>query len=63
MADNEDPADAALRLEEALERIARHAHRPAPSPAAAGTDTARIADRLDVLIAQLRAALGTSGAP
>ena len=56
MAENEDPADAASRLEEALERIARHTQRPLPAPP--GADTARIAARLDALIAQIRAALG-----
>lgn len=61
MAENEDPAVAALRLEEALERIARHAARPLP--AAPDAETARIAARLDALIAQLRAALGTGTGP
>jgi hypothetical protein len=58
LAENEDPADAASRLEEALERIARHAQRPHAVPP--GADTARIAARLDALIAQLRAALGAA---
>jgi hypothetical protein len=66
LAENEDPADAASRLEEALERIAQHshklnAHRPLPVPHEA--DTARIAARLDALIAQLRAALGAASGP
>ncbi len=58
MADSEDPADAALRLEEALERIAELARRPQSAPQ--GVDTARIVVRLDALIAHLRAALGGS---
>jgi hypothetical protein len=61
LAENEDPVDAASRLEEALERIAQHAHRPPSAPL--GTDTARIAARLDTLIAQLRAALGAASGP
>ncbi len=66
MAENEDPAEAALRLEAALERIARYAHNrdsPVPSPESPGADTARIAARLDALIAQLRAALATAAGP
>jgi hypothetical protein len=61
LAENEDPADAASRLEEALERIAQHTQRPLPAPS--GMDTARIAARLDALIAQLRAALGAASGP
>jgi hypothetical protein len=61
LAENEDPADAALRLEEALERIAKFTHRPPPAPT--GVDAARIAARLDALIAQLRAALGAAAGP
>ena len=71
MAESDDPAVAASRLEQALERIALLAARPvavAAHPAAppvdaparhlaAGIDTARIAVRLDLLIAQVRAAL------
>ena len=57
MAENEDPAEAASRLENALDRIAKLMHRP-PPPAPPGSDTARIAARLDALIAQIRAALG-----
>ena len=56
MAENEDPAEAAARLEHALDRIAQHMHRPQPAPP--GLDTTRIATRLDALIAQIRAALG-----
>lgn len=55
MADPDDPAEVAARLEQALERIARLAQ--APQPAAAGIDTGQIATRLDALIAELRAAL------
>ena len=58
----EDPELAADRLEAALERIARHsAARPAAPPLdAPGPDLsiAEITDRLDSLIARLRAALG-----
>jgi hypothetical protein len=58
LADDQDPADAAARLEAALERIANAARRPsAGSPV---VDTVRIAARLDALIAQLRAALSAS---
>jgi len=56
LADEEDPTDAAARLEAALERIAQVARRPQIAPQ--GIDTTRIAARLDALIAQLRAALG-----
>ncbi len=67
MADSHIPADAAARLEEALERIAALAGRtipcPPPEPAggtvAGGTvvNAAAVADRLDALIATLREAL------
>jgi hypothetical protein len=57
VAESDDPADAASRLEAALERIARHAR---SQPAAPGVDTTGIAARLDALIAQLRAVLGSS---
>jgi hypothetical protein len=50
----EDPAEAAERLELALERIAALADRPAPPPSA----TTEIAGRLDSVIARLRAGLG-----
>ena len=60
MTDTDDPADAAARLEEALERIAalaeQVASRPAPAPAMA-VDPAALAERLDMLIAKLRTAL------
>ena len=61
LAENEDPAEAASRLENALDRIARLMHRPPPVPA--GLDAARIAARLDALIAQIRAALGAGAGP
>jgi hypothetical protein len=57
LAENEDPAEAASRLEVALDRIAQLTNRPLPAPP--GLDTGRIAARLDALIAQIRAALGT----
>jgi hypothetical protein len=60
LAQEDDPAEAALRLEQALERIARAA-RAAPPPQQAAVDTARLAARLDALIAELRAALGGPG--
>lgn len=55
MAEHDEPAEAAARLEQALERIARLAR--APQPPAQSVDTAQIAARLDTLIAELRAAL------
>jgi len=61
LAENEDPADATLRLEQALERIAQLSHRPLQ--AAPDIDTSRIAARLDALIAQIRAALGPGAGP
>ena len=64
---NDPDADAATRLEAALERIARLAHSPAAIPAAAdpaaadpvAADRARalLAGRLDRIIARLREAL------
>jgi hypothetical protein len=66
LAENEDPAEAALRLEAALERIAQHAHKSitsVPQPESAAADNARITARLDALIAQLRAALGAATGP
>ena len=62
MADTDDPAVAAARLEEALERIAALSERVAaasgPGPLAQpGVDGAAVAERLDALIAKLRAAL------
>lgn len=63
MTDNDDAgdADAAARLESALERIARHARRASPEGTMAdeSVDTSAIAGRLDALIAQLRGALET----
>ncbi len=58
MADGEADA-AADRLEAALERIAALAARSAATPADAATPSAvpEVAERLDALIAQLRAAL------
>jgi hypothetical protein len=58
LADEQDPTDAAARLEAALERIALMARRPPAAPQ--GGDTSRIAVRLDAIIAQLRAALGAA---
>ena len=63
MADSHNPADAAARLEEALERIAALVGRTVPSrhpEPAEGTavNAAAVADRLDALIATLREALG-----
>lgn|GEM_PF-6706178 len=58
MAASDDPAEAAEaaeRLEAALERIATFAGRTHALPS--GADAAEIADRLDALIAKLRAAL------
>ncbi|MBN9509015.1 MAG: hypothetical protein J0I21_07835 [Alphaproteobacteria bacterium] len=57
MAEEDDPAAAASRLEQALERIARFARPGAPE----APGTAAVAARLDALIANLRAAL--AGAP
>ena len=67
MADTDDPAFAAARLEAALERIAALAEQVAsgraegavpgePGPEEA-FDVSAVADRLDSLIAKLRAAL------
>lgn len=59
---NDDPDDAAGRLEAALERIAALAQRrPAPPEAAAAPDTRVLAERLDLVIAQLRKGLGPAG--
>lgn len=66
MADTDDPADAAARLEKALERIAALAGQAAPAEAPvqsgpvepeAAVDMAAVAERLDALIARLRAVL------
>ncbi len=66
MADPDDPAEAAARLEQALERIASLANRAAPvasvpltatPPNGSIVDTGAVAARLDALIAQLREAL------
>jgi hypothetical protein len=56
MADGEADA-AADRLEAALERIAALAARAAAAPDDTQAATPQIAERLDALIAQLRAAL------
>jgi hypothetical protein len=60
LADTDDPADAAARLEEALDRIAALAEQVAAqrglTPALA-VDPAAVAERLDMVIAKLRAAL------
>jgi hypothetical protein len=61
LADHDNPAEAAARLEQALERIAQSAR--ASQRSAPGVDTTEIAARLDRLIAELRTALGgTPGA-
>ena len=52
-----DAEAAADRLEAALERIAALATRAVAAPAAAGAAPAEVAERLDALIAELRAAL------
>ena len=61
---NDDATAAAERLEQALERIAALAARPAASaePGLADTATPEIADRLDQVIAKLRAGLGPDAA-
>ncbi len=60
LAPNDDPDNAAARLEDALERIAQLARRPEPLAAAA--ENVEVAARLDRLIAQLRAALASQDA-
>jgi hypothetical protein len=66
----QDGQDEAARLEAALDRIGRAAARPRPAalheaaprattPASAAPQTAELAARLDSLIADLRAVLGT----
>jgi hypothetical protein len=62
--DPDDPAAAAQRLEDALERIATLAHRPAPvqpeptiDRQSDSVDTTALAAGLDALIVQLRRAL------
>ena len=67
LADTDDPAVAAARLEAALERIAALSERAAsagdPRPGAqSGVNGAAVAERLDALIAKLRAALAGRGA-
>lgn len=64
LSSEEDPAEAAARLETALERIAILAQRRAAAPAAAdianageSVDISAIAGRLDMLIARLRGVL------
>jgi len=58
LADTDDPADAAARLEEALDRIAALAEQVASRPAPVlAVDPAAVAERLDMLIAKLRTAL------
>jgi hypothetical protein len=56
---SDDPAEAADRLEQALERIAAlAAHRSGPAAVLpSGADTSEIAARLDALIARVRNAL------
>ena len=66
MTEADDPADAAARLEEALERIAALADQVAFARAreplaetaqGEAVDAAHVAERLDALIAKLRTAL------
>lgn len=60
MADIDDPAEAAGRLEEALDRIAALAEQVAAGRGLApsmAVDPAAVAERLDMVIAKLRAAL------
>lgn len=59
MAESEDVAHAAARLEAALERIAQAiaARPPQPAGQPQAADTAEVSARLDNLIAQLRRAL------
>ncbi|MBV9653702.1 MAG: hypothetical protein JOZ42_03970 [Acetobacteraceae bacterium] len=63
VSEDEDPAAAALRLEDALDRIAQIAARgiigaAGKAPPAEDADArAELTDRLDALIANLRAAL------
>ena len=64
--DSDDPDDAAVRLEAALERIAAAAARPsAPAPQAEAVQAPAIDSnaiaRLDGLIERLRGALGRAG--
>lgn len=71
MAQGEDPAQAARRLEAALERIAygadrlRHAPQASDAPREEGQpgELAEIAQRLDALIMQLRRTLAGNGSP
>jgi hypothetical protein len=64
LADPDDPADAAARLEQALERIAASAARapqtppsPVPVPLEPPFDTEAVTARLDRLIGRIRAVL------
>ena len=57
MADTDDPADAAARLEKALERIAALAALPVRPHPREAAEAAIVAQRLDRLIAKLRTAL------
>jgi hypothetical protein len=67
MAQAEDPAQAAARLEAALERIAFASDRLTSAPTDADAPPtavlAEVATRLDGLIAQLRRALAKAAAP
>jgi len=63
LADEDDPVEAARRLETALERIARVAYTASASPPGQMPVSVELSARLDALIAQLRAALaGPPGA-
>lgn len=64
MTASDDPAEAAERLEQALERIAALAGRRDAMPAVlpSGADTSELAARLDALIARVRGALDAPAA-
>jgi broad specificity phosphatase PhoE len=59
--EGEELAEAAARLEAALERIAREAAERPPSERIEDPRVARVVARLDALIASLRGALARSG--
>jgi broad specificity phosphatase PhoE len=61
MPEGEDLAEAAARLEAALERIARQAAERPPSERTQDPRVAEVVARLDALITSLRGALARSG--